>query len=114
MWRPRPPSLLSSEKEEEIAKNLKKYSKKYEVDDAESLLSLSAADMENRRKIQDEWKAWTAQWKQLHDEERPLRIELRDGEASDEEEEYEAEEVEVEEILNIDEEVVSFGFEQLD
>ncbi|KAL1210408.1 Eukaryotic translation initiation factor 3 subunit B [Cardamine amara subsp. amara] len=28
-WRPRPPSLLSEQKEEEVAKNLKKYSEKY-------------------------------------------------------------------------------------
>ena len=105
---------MSPEKEEEISKNLKKYSKKYEVDDAESLLSLSAADLENRRKVQDEWMSWTAEWKRINEEEKGLRMELRDGEPSENEEEYEAEEVEVEEILNIDEEVVSFGFEQLD
>lgn len=114
LWRPRPPSLLTPEKEEEILKNLKKYSKKYEIDDAESTLAMSAADMENRRKVQDEWKAWVAEWKRLEDEEKDLRIELRDGEASDEEEECEAEEVEVEEIISIQEEAVSFGFEQLD
>eukprot|EP00249_Psilotum_nudum_P011425 c23165_g1_i2 orf=444-2627(-) len=114
LWRPRPPSLLSPEKEEEIFKNLRKYSRKYEIDDAESSLALSAADMENRRRVQDEWKSWLAKWKQLHEEESRHRLELRDGEPSDEEEEFEAEEVEVEEILNIEEEIVSFGFEQVD
>ncbi|MCO5602862.1 hypothetical protein L7F22_057001 [Adiantum nelumboides] len=114
LWRPRPPSLLTPEKEEEIAKNLKKYSKKYEIEDAESSLLLSAADLENRRKVQDEWKACVAEWKHLHEEERRWRMELRDGEPSDEEEECEAEEVEIEEILNIEEESVAFGFEQLD
>ncbi|KAI5067602.1 hypothetical protein GOP47_0018130 [Adiantum capillus-veneris] len=114
LWRPRPPTLLTPEKEDEIAKNLKKYSKKYEIDDAESSLLLSAADMENRRKVQDDWKACVAEWKRLHEEEREWRMELRDGEPSDEEEECEAEEVEIEEILNIEEEPVAFGFEQLD
>lgn len=33
LWRPRSPSLLSPEKEEEIAKDPKKYSKKYEAED---------------------------------------------------------------------------------
>ncbi|KAJ0817314.1 putative eukaryotic translation initiation factor 3 subunit B [Helianthus annuus] len=32
-WRPRPPSLLCPEKEEETLKNLKKYSGKYEIED---------------------------------------------------------------------------------
>ncbi|KAK9922833.1 hypothetical protein M0R45_031277 [Rubus argutus] len=34
-WRPRTPSILSPKKEEEIAKNLKKYSEKYKEKDKE-------------------------------------------------------------------------------
>ena len=53
---------------------------------------MSKQDRKKRKILQEEWDAWVERWKQFHDEER----ELRDGEASDEEEEYEAKEVEVE------------------
>ncbi|XP_010933521.1 eukaryotic translation initiation factor 3 subunit B [Elaeis guineensis] len=108
LWRPRPPSLLSAEKEEEIAKNLKKYSKKYEAEDQDVSLQLSEQDRKKRKMLQEEWDAWVSKWKQLHEEESELRVQLRDGEASDEEEEYEAKEVEVEEVLEVQEEVVAF------
>ncbi|XP_073111676.1 eukaryotic translation initiation factor 3 subunit B [Elaeis guineensis] len=112
LWRPRPPSFLSAEKEEEIAKNLKKYSKKYEAEDQDMSLQLSEQDRKKRKMLQEEWDAWVSKWKQLHEEERELRLQLRDGEASDEEEEYEAKEVEVEEVLEVQEEVVAFDLDQ--
>lgn len=37
LWRPRPPSQLSKEQEEDLVKNLKKYSKKYDEEDAQIL-----------------------------------------------------------------------------
>lgn len=111
LWRPRPPSFLSAEKEEEIAKNLKKYSKKYEAEDQDVSLQLSEQDRKKRKMLQEEWDAWVSKWKQLHEEERELRVELRDGEASDEEEEYEAKEVEAEEVLEVQEEVVAFDLD---
>ncbi|KAL3537154.1 hypothetical protein ACH5RR_000520 [Cinchona calisaya] len=82
-WRPRPPSLLSPEKEEEISKNLKKYSKR------KSGIG-----------------GWINEWKRLQ-EETLERQKLRDGE----EEEYEAKEVEVEELLDVSGEVMSFDWE---
>lgn len=106
LWRPRPPSLLTSEKEEEIAKNLKKYSKKYEAEDQDVTLLLSEQDREKRKALHEEWNRWTKEWKQMVDEEKGLRQMLRDGEASDEEEEYEAKEVEVEEVIDVKEEVI--------
>jgi translation initiation factor 3 subunit B len=103
---------LSPEKEEEIAKNLKKYSKKYEAEDQDVSLLLSEQDREKRRMLKDEWEKWVSEWKRLHEEEKLLRQMLRDGEASDEEEEYEAKEVEVEELLDVSEEVLfEFGQE---
>ncbi|XP_074557512.1 eukaryotic translation initiation factor 3 subunit B-like [Curcuma longa] len=106
LWRPRPPSLLTAEKEEEIAKNLKKYSKKYEAEDQDVSMQLNEQDRKKRKMLQDQWNEWVAKWKQWHEEERQFRIQLRDGEASDEEEEYEAKEVEVEEVLDVSEEIV--------
>eukprot|EP00252_Welwitschia_mirabilis_P007653 TRINITY_DN1925_c0_g1_i1.p1 TRINITY_DN1925_c0_g1~~TRINITY_DN1925_c0_g1_i1.p1 ORF type:complete len:724 (+),score=157.56 TRINITY_DN1925_c0_g1_i1:218-2389(+) len=107
-WRPRPPSLLSPEKEEEISKNLKKYSKRYEAEDQDVSLLLSEQDREKRKKLQEEWQGWINEWKRLNETEKYLRQELRDGEPSDEEEEYEAEEVEIEEVVEETEEPVSF------
>ncbi|XP_020093747.1 eukaryotic translation initiation factor 3 subunit B-like [Ananas comosus] len=112
LWRPRPPSLLSAEKEEEISRNLRKYSKKYEAEDQDVSLQLSEQDRKKRKMLQEEWEGWVSKWKQLHEEERDLRVQLRDGEASDEEEEYEAKEVEVEEVLDVTEEVVAFDLDQ--
>lgn len=108
LWRPRPPSFLTAEKEEEIAKNLKKYSKKYEAEDQDVSLLLSEQDREKRKALKEEWARWISEWKRLHEEEKLERQKLRDGEASDEEEEYEAKEVEVEELLDVSEEVISF------
>lgn len=107
LWRPRPPSFLSPEKEEEIAKNLKRYSKKYEADDQDVSLLLSEQEREKRKKLKEEWDMWIGRWKQWHEEDKLERRRLRDGEASDEEEEYEAKEVEVEEVVDVREEILS-------
>jgi translation initiation factor 3 subunit B len=40
-WRPRVPSLLPREKEEEIRKNLKEYSRRYDEEDEALLLQVS-------------------------------------------------------------------------
>ena len=109
-WRPRPPSFLSPEKEEEIAKNLKKYSKKYELEDQVVSLLLSEQDREKRKALKEEWEKWVKQWKSLHEEEKLARQSLRDGEISDEEEEEdeakEVKEVEFEDVIEVIEEVV--------
>ncbi|EPS67275.1 hypothetical protein M569_07499 [Genlisea aurea] len=107
-WRPRPPSFLTAEMEEEIAKNLKKYSKKYEAEDQDVSLLLSEQDREKRKKLKEEWERWIGEWRRLHEEEKSERRKLRDGESSDGEEEYEAKEVEIEEVVDVVEEVVSF------
>lgn len=99
---------MSPEKEEEIAKNLKKYSKKYEAEDQDVSLQLSEQEREKRKILKEEWERWINEWKGLQEEEKLERQKLRDGEASDEEEEYEAKEVEVEELLDVSEEVISF------
>lgn len=99
---------MTAEKEEEIAKNLKKYSKKYEAEDQDVSMLLSEQDREKRKMMKEEWNRWISEWKRLHEEDKLEREKLRDGEASDEEEEYEAKEVEIEELLDVSEEVISF------
>ncbi|KAG0447217.1 hypothetical protein HPP92_012340 [Vanilla planifolia] len=112
LWRPRPPSLLSPEKEDEISKNLKRYSKKYEAEDQDVSLQLSEQDRKKRKTIQEEWENWVARWKAMQEEEKEARWMLRDGEASDEEEEYEAKEVEVEEVIDVRQEIITFDDDQ--
>lgn len=99
---------MSPEKEEEISKNLKKYSKKYEAEDQDVSLQLSEQEREKRKIVKEEWDRWINEWKRLQEEEKLERQKLRDGEVSDEEEEYEAKEVEVEELIDVSEEVISF------
>ncbi|KAK9919271.1 hypothetical protein M0R45_027880 [Rubus argutus] len=106
LWRPRPPSFLTPEQEEEITKNLKKYSKRYDLDDTDVEKLLSEQEREKRKELKEEWDKWVAEWKRLHEEDKMDRLRLREGEASDEEEEYEAREVEVEEVVSIQEEVL--------
>lgn len=113
MWRPRPLSLLSPEKEEEIAKNLKKYSKKYEAEDQDVYLLLSEQDREKRQTLQAEWDRCMNEWKRLHEEENPYRQQLQDGDGEEsDEEEYEVKGVVVEELLEVTEELVTYDFEQ--
>ncbi|KAM0010303.1 putative transcription factor WD40-like family [Helianthus debilis subsp. tardiflorus] len=97
-WRPRPPSLLSPEEEEEILKNLKKYSKKYEIEDQDISVLLSEQECEKRKQLKEEWERWVNEWKRDHEEQM-----LRDREASDVEE---AEQVEVEELVHVTEEIL--------
>lgn len=69
-------------------------------------MQLSEQEREKRRSLKNEWEKKISEWKRLHEEEKMERQMLRDGEASDEEEEeYEAKEVEVEEVLDVTEEV---------
>lgn len=114
LWRPRPPSLISPEKEGEIAKSLRKYSKKYEAEDEVAGAALSQAEVERRLAVMEQWRAYVASWRRAEEEEKPLRIALlkEGGMEEEEEEEYKAEEVEVEEIIDIQEEVM--GFEKSD
>lgn len=69
-WRPRLPSLLSAEKEAEIVKNLKAYSKKYDEEDEQLLLQADADVLQERQRMLDEWTSYTtrrAEYVQLVD-----------------------------------------------
>ncbi|CAH2036264.1 unnamed protein product, partial [Thlaspi arvense] len=102
-WRPRPPSLLSDEKEEEVAKNLKKYSHKYEEEDDDVSMSLSKQGKEKRRMMREEWEMWLNKWKMFDEEDQTQRENHLIGD-DEEEEEYSYETME--ELINVSEEVV--------
>jgi len=58
LWRPRPKSLLSEEQKRKIRKNLAQYSKGIEAEDLSSQKAYSAATLDRRRKLIDEWNAF--------------------------------------------------------
>merc|ERR1712185_490978 len=80
LWRPRPASLLSKEKEKEIKKNLAEYSKRYQKEDDAFMLEHASGKTAEKRERREQAAA---------------RRELRDGELSDDEGEM----IEVEETF---------------
>ncbi|GLI69794.1 hypothetical protein VaNZ11_014493 [Volvox africanus] len=57
-WRPRMPSLLPPEKEAEIVKNLKQYSKRYDEEDEQLIMQADADVLHERQRALDEWKSY--------------------------------------------------------
>ena len=111
MWRPRPPSLLTEAQEKEVRKNLRKYSAKYEEEDAK-LKTMLDADLLKRRQEQHEL---FENFLRLKAEEyagmRARRIELRGGVESDNESAYTLVEEEEREELEVTEETIDDGEE---
>lgn len=58
IWRPRPPSLLTKEKQKQIRKNLRDYSRAFDEDDAAEESNVSAELIALRKRLVDEWNAW--------------------------------------------------------
>jgi len=58
IWRPRPPTLLTKEKQKEIRKNLREYSRVFDQEDADRGASADLAVVETRRRLLDEWLSW--------------------------------------------------------
>lgn len=59
-WRPRLPSLLPPEKEADIVKRLKEYSKRYEEEDEALLMQADADVVRERQRFVSEWNSYVA------------------------------------------------------
>ncbi|KAF9532030.1 eukaryotic translation initiation factor eIF2A-domain-containing protein [Crepidotus variabilis] len=57
-WRSRPPTLLAKEKQKQIRKNLKEYSRVFDEEDAAEESNVSAELIALRKRLVDEWNAW--------------------------------------------------------
>jgi translation initiation factor 3 subunit B len=57
-WRPRLPSLLPPEKDAEIVKNLKQYSKRYDEEDEALVMQADQDVIQERQRLMDEFNAW--------------------------------------------------------
>ncbi|RXW24785.1 hypothetical protein EST38_g1094 [Candolleomyces aberdarensis] len=58
IWRPRPPTLLGKEKQKQIRRTLKEYSRTFDEEDAAEESNVSAELIALRKRLVDEWNAW--------------------------------------------------------
>lgn len=99
IWRPRPLSLLSKERQKQIRRNLKEYSRAFDEEDAAEESNVSAELTALRRRLVDEWNAWRALRKKELGEDRLQRLEGKD-------ESLEEIEVWIDEVIEQTEEVI--------
>ena len=101
-WRPRHSSLLSIEKEQEIYKNLKKYSKRYDEEDEALLMEADQEVIDKRKALMNEWNEWMESKKRWLEEIEPVRKQIMG--ANYELGEYTVNLVEQEVVLDVKEE----------
>lgn len=99
IWRPRPRTLLSKEQQQQIRKNLRKYSQKFDEEDAAYDAADSLEQIAHRRRLVDEWNAWRVRCK------KDLADKPSDGEQPTEDKEEI--EIWVDEVIEQKEEVVT-------
>lgn len=103
IWRPRPPSQLPEERQREIVKNLRKYSKRYEEED-EALLAQADTEFVGERERQlTEWRSWLAS-KQAYAQEREQFARAQLGERAAAHDRFTVKAVEVSVVLDVKEE----------
>ena len=110
-WRPRPKTLLTEAQEKEIRKNLRKYSHRYEEEDAQLKNQLGADKLRERKEKHAAFEGFLRAKQKEYDDMRARRIELRGGVESDAESAYTLIEEEEREQLEMTEEVLDAGEE---
>jgi translation initiation factor 3 subunit B len=105
IWRPRPRTLVTKEQQAQIRKNLRKYSQKFDEEDAAEELADSAEQIAHRKRLIDEWNAWRARTKKDLSEQRGHESQAeKPDQDSDDKEEIE---VWIDEVIEQLEEVVA-------
>ncbi|XP_071493342.1 eukaryotic translation initiation factor 3 subunit B-like [Diadema antillarum] len=84
LWRPRPPTLLSEEKLKEIKKNMKMFSKTFEIQDAKKKSKASKEMIERRQQQMKEFRDILERMERMYETERETRRDLRGGVDTDE------------------------------
>jgi len=108
LWRPRPPTLLTPEQEKAIERNLKKYARSYEEEDAALLHEADAEIVAERKAAMEAWRSWRASREEYARWLAAERVKVL-GEERAKEKEFEIAIVEVEEAVDSREEVVPPG-----
>ncbi|XP_067006456.1 eukaryotic translation initiation factor 3 subunit B [Anabrus simplex] len=98
-WRPRLPTLLSVEQQNQIKKNLKKYSNQFESKDRMRLSKASKELIEKRARLLKEFAEYRSKQMEKWNELKPKRLALRNNVDTDEL---------VSDKNNVDEEIVEF------
>ena len=106
MWRPRPSNLLSKEQLAALKASLKeKYWHTFEKEDDIIRQSQLSGAAKERQELKAVWKAFRLAKDKEFEEEREMRRELRNGQASDDEEDFITVEQQVEEEVGREEEL---------
>ncbi|XP_002736509.1 eukaryotic translation initiation factor 3 subunit B-like [Saccoglossus kowalevskii] len=84
LWRPRPPTLLSQNKLREIKKNMKSYNKQFELKDRMSQSKASKELIEKRHQLMEEFRKYRREVEDVYDDNKLIRLELRNGIDTDE------------------------------
>ena len=103
-WRPRPPSLLSAERQREVAKNLRQYQKRYDEEDEALLAAADSEFVAERERLLAEWRDWRATRDAWAAEQAEGVRALLGARWRPEAEEYVLQEVEVSAVVDIREE----------
>jgi translation initiation factor 3 subunit B len=104
LWRPRPPSLLTTEQEKEIYKNIKVYAEKYKEKDAGNITVIIDEQNLERQRTLTEFRERMQTLKDLYSSQREVRLALRGGRDSDDEADYDVFSSVVEEVIEETEE----------
>jgi translation initiation factor 3 subunit B len=76
LWRPRPPTLLAEKDMKKIRKNLKEYSRDFDVEDMAEKNKASREVVEKRAEQMEEWKILAERWADEYEAQREERIAL--------------------------------------
>lgn len=105
-WRPRPPSLLPAEREREVAKTLRQYSKRYDEEDEALLAAADSEVVAERERLAAEWRDWLATKAAWVAEQREGEKALLGARWREEASQYVLQEVEVAAVVDMKEEPV--------
>lgn len=108
VWRPRPPSLLPQQRRQEIWKNLRKYSKRFEEEDEALKQQAEGSALSEKQRKLDEWRSLQKQWyDDIHRDEYQAEFNrLRSHLPQQTEESVEEQSFEIEELLDVREESI--------
>lgn len=67
LWRPRPPTLLTTAEQKKIRKNLREYSRQFEEQDQLEAANENTELVEKRTRLIDEWNAWRRECQQQYE-----------------------------------------------
>jgi len=84
MWRPRPSSLLPEKQVKEIRRNFKTWAQKFETEDTMRKMTASKEMIEKRQALMEEFNRLRKNKKQLFQDTKEVRLDLRGGVDTDE------------------------------